>query len=116
MNRNFLLPPLWALISGISLLGTLQGGALAPDNEGTGLQIGIPIHFKAEKPGFITLVVEDNDGNRLKNLIFDHPVQIGDNVIYWDGSSLTGIAPPGTVQTWPGSSLPLKGLPKEARL
>jgi len=42
------------------------------------------------------LVVEDKDGNRLKNLVFDHPVQAGDNVIYWDGSSMTGIAAPGT--------------------
>jgi len=56
----------------------------------------MPIHFKAEKPGFITLVVEDKDGNRLKNLVFDRPVQAGENVIYWDGSSMTGTAAPGT--------------------
>src|SRR5260370_12007413 len=56
----------------------------------------MPIDFKAEKPGFITLVVEDKDGNRVKNLVFDHPVQAGDNVIYWDGSSMTGVASPGT--------------------
>jgi len=70
-------------------------GALALENEGTGQQTGIPIHFKAEKPGFVTLVVEDKEGNRVKNLVFDHPVQAGDNFIYWDGSSMTGIAAPG---------------------
>jgi hypothetical protein len=29
------------------------------------------------------LVVEDKDVNRLKNLVFDHPVKTGDNVIYF---------------------------------
>src|SRR5260370_12063797 len=96
MKRKFLIPALGALISDISLLGILQGSVLAIDNEGTGQQTGMPIHFKAEKPGFITLVVEDKDGNRLKNLVCDNPVQAGDNVIYWDGSSMTGVASPGT--------------------
>src|SRR5260370_17729484 len=95
MNRKFLLPSLCSLISGISLL-TMQGKALALDDDGTGQQAGMPIHFEAEKPGFITLVAEDKDGNRVKNLVFDHPVKAGDNGIYWDGSSMTGIAAPGT--------------------
>src|SRR5260370_2108010 len=56
----------------------------------------MPIEFKAEEPGFNHLVVEDKDGNRWKNLVLDHPVQAGDNVIYWDGSSMTGVASPGT--------------------
>jgi hypothetical protein len=56
----------------------------------------MPIHFKADRPGFVTLVVEDADGNRVQNLVFDHPVQPGDNIIYWDGSSLTGLAAAGS--------------------
>jgi hypothetical protein len=96
MKNRFLIPSLWALISGLSFLSIVQGHALALENEGTGRHIGMPIHFKAEKPGFITLLVEDKDGNRLKNLVFDHPVKAGDNVIYWNGSSMTGIAAPGT--------------------
>lgn len=95
MDRKFLLPSLYFLIGGISLLG-MQGGAFALDKDGIGQQAGIPIHFSAEKAGFITLVVEDKDGNRLQNLVFDHPVQAGDNVIYWNGSSVTGVAAPGT--------------------
>src|SRR3982074_3684737 len=95
MNRKFLLSSLYCLISGISLLA-MQGGALALENDGTGQPTGMPIHFKAERSGFVTLVMEDKDGNRLKNLVFDHLVNAGDNVIYWDGSSTTGIAAPGT--------------------
>jgi hypothetical protein len=68
------------------------------DEGGGPQQAGIPIHFKADRPGYVTLVMDDKQGNRLKNLVFDHPVQAGDNIIYWDGSSLTGIAVPGTYQ------------------
>ncbi len=95
MNRKYLLPSLCSLIGGISLL-PIQGSVLALGDNGTRQQSGMPIHFEAVKPGFVTLVVEDKNGNRLKNLVFDHPVQAGDNVIYWDGSSMTGIAAPGT--------------------
>jgi hypothetical protein len=28
-----------------------------------------------------TLVMEEREGNRVKNLVFDHPVKAGDNVI-----------------------------------
>jgi len=81
------------------LTNALQERADAMDNENNApLQAGVPIHFKADRPGFVTLVMEDKDGNRLKNLVFDHPVQAGDNVIYWDGSSLTGVAAPGSYQ------------------
>ena len=56
----------------------------------------IPIHYRADQAGLVTLVVEDADGNRLQNVAFDHPVVAGDNVIPWDGSSLTGVAAPGS--------------------
>ena len=59
---------------------------------------GVPIHFKADHAGFVTLVIEDKAGVRVKNLTTDHPVQAGDNVISWDGSALTGVAAPGTYQ------------------
>src|SRR5258708_12765610 len=96
MNRKLLLPSLWALISSISLLGMLQKGALALEDEGNGQEKGIANHFKGEEGGVGMLVVEDQEGNRVKNLVFDHPVQAGDNFIYWEGSSMTGIAAPGT--------------------
>jgi len=55
----------------------------------------IPINFKADRSGFVTLVVEDQDGNRLKNITFDQPVQPGTNVIHWDGSAVNGMVKPG---------------------
>src|SRR5579863_1368831 len=56
---------------------------------------GIPIRITAEKQGFVTLVIEDKDGNRLKNLVFDHPVHPGINEFQWDGSTDKGEAKPG---------------------
>jgi hypothetical protein len=72
--------------------------ASAQDGQPSSAETGVPVHFKADKPGFVTLVMEDKDGNRIKNLTFDHPVVAGDNVIYWDGSALTGVASPGSYQ------------------
>jgi hypothetical protein len=99
MKSNPFVSFLQALTVGIFLFQSCLGSAMAAD-EGAGdpQQSGIPIHFKADRPGFVTLVLEDRDGNRLKNLVFDHPVQVGDNIIYWDGSSLTGVAGAGTYQ------------------
>ena len=94
--RKFFAPfRLCASVAGVVLLAALQGRALVLDNEIEGQQAGIPIHYNAKKPGFITLVVEDKNGNRLKNLVADHPVQAGDNVIYWDASSTNGVAAAG---------------------
>ncbi|MDR3062063.1 MAG: hypothetical protein LBU57_08125 [Dysgonamonadaceae bacterium] len=75
---------------------SLLFGSLASNNDIRKLpEKGIPIHFNADEPGYVTLVIEDQSGNRLKNLVFDHPVQSGDNIIYWDGSIIDGVANPG---------------------
>ena len=99
MKSSLVISFLRVLAMTLILTNTLQQRAVAVDNESSApLQAGVPIHFKADHPGFVTLVMEDKDGNRLQNLVFDHPVQAGDNVIYWDGSSLTGVAAPGSYQ------------------
>ncbi len=98
LKQRFFLPPSWAVLAGILSLSLLGGGSPAEGDDSTATPPGIPIHYKADKPGFVTLVMEDKDGNRLKNLAFDHPVQAGDNIIYWDGSAMTDVAAPGTYE------------------
>jgi hypothetical protein len=56
---------------------------------------GIPVSYIAQQDGFVTLVIEDDKGNRIKNLAFDYPVHKGPNVIPWDGTALRGVANPG---------------------
>ncbi|MDE1177304.1 MAG: hypothetical protein PW789_11980 [Edaphobacter sp.] len=56
---------------------------------------GITIVYPSAQDGFVTLVVEDESGRRIKNLVFDHPVHRGKNVIRWDGSALQGVVAAG---------------------
>jgi hypothetical protein len=45
----------------------------------------IPVEFTAPAAGFVTLVVEDPAGRRVRNLVAELPVAAGKNTIYWDG-------------------------------
>ena len=45
----------------------------------------IPIRFSLTEPGLVTLVVEDADGRRVRNLLSETPFPAGDNVAWWDG-------------------------------
>jgi hypothetical protein len=45
----------------------------------------IAVRFHLDKPGFVTLVVEDEQGHRLRNLVSETYFPAGDNVAWWDG-------------------------------
>lgn len=45
----------------------------------------IPVRFTLKEPGFVTLVLEDQQGKRIRNLISETPFPAGSNVVYWDG-------------------------------
>lgn len=45
----------------------------------------IPIKFTLEEAGFVTLVIEDKNGVRVRNLISDTPFPAGQNTAWWDG-------------------------------
>ena len=55
----------------------------------------ISVSYNASEDGLVTLVIEDEHGSRIKNLVDDYPVYKGHNTIPWDGSSLGGVAVPG---------------------
>ena len=50
----------------------------------------IPIRFKLSEPGFVTLVIEDSAGKRVRNLIAETRFPAGDNVAWWDGADDSG--------------------------
>jgi len=52
---------------------------------GTPADIPIPIAFTLDKPGMVTLVIDDAQGNRVRNLISETPFEAGEHVIQWDG-------------------------------
>ena len=45
----------------------------------------IPIRFHLEKAAFVTLVIEDEQGRRVRNLVSETHFGAGDNVVWWDG-------------------------------
>lgn len=46
----------------------------------------IPVQFQLDKPGVVTLVIEDADGKRIRNLIAETPFDAGEHTVWWDGS------------------------------
>jgi hypothetical protein len=46
---------------------------------------GIPIRFPLDKPAYVTLVIEDATGKRIRNLIAETKLPAGENLITWDG-------------------------------
>lgn len=45
----------------------------------------IPVKFTLKEPGLVTLVIEDADGKRVRNLISETPFPAGENTAWWDG-------------------------------
>ena len=50
----------------------------------------IPIRFRLDKPGMVTLVIEKADGTRVRNLVANTPFGAGDNIAWWDGTDDLG--------------------------
>jgi len=44
----------------------------------------IPVKFNLKEAGFVTLVIEDQDGKRVRNLISETPFPAGENTVWWD--------------------------------
>ena len=67
---------MFVLLSALSLLST----SLAAEE----LRPPVPIAFTLDKPGRVTLVIEDAAGRRVRNLIADTPFAAGAHTIFWD--------------------------------
>ena len=53
----------------------------------------IPIKFNLKEAGFVTLVIEDARGQRVRNLISETPFPAGENTTWWDGLDDVGRDP-----------------------
>jgi len=51
----------------------------------SGAADGIPILFNLQKPGYVTLVIDDGQGRRIRNLVSNKYFTSGRHEIYWDG-------------------------------
>ncbi|MGE9290005.1 MAG: hypothetical protein ACQKBT_03385 [Puniceicoccales bacterium] len=48
----------------------------------------IPITFTIDKPGYVTLVIEDENGKRVRNLFSGEKYEAGTHTVYWDGMDI----------------------------
>jgi len=71
----------------VSLVAGLAGIAAAEDNP------PIPVTFELDEPAFVTLVIEDADGVRVRNLVSETPFPAGRNTVWWDGLDDLGSDP-----------------------
>jgi hypothetical protein len=46
----------------------------------------IPVRFTLPSPGVVTLVIDDEQNHRVRNLVSETPFPAGENVAWWDGS------------------------------
>ncbi|WP_156345053.1 hypothetical protein [Verrucomicrobium spinosum] len=50
----------------------------------------IPVKFHLKEPGVVTLVIEDQAGKRVRNLVAESPYPAGENTAWWDGTDDLG--------------------------
>ena len=50
----------------------------------------IPVKFTLPEDGFVTLVIADKDGKRVRNLVSETPFPKGRNIAWWDGTDDLG--------------------------
>lgn len=62
---------IWMMLMVISLSSTAQQA--------------IPLRFTLKEPGYVTLVVENTKGVRVRNLVSETWFPAGNNIAYWDG-------------------------------
>lgn len=62
--------------------------ATAPPAQAADTQLHppIPIHFTLAEPGYVTLVIEDASGKRVRNLVSSTYYPAGRNTAWWDGA------------------------------
>ena len=96
-RRNSIIRIWRAKVSTAAGCGWAKLMALAPLADGTSLASlvlpkaeaeppPIPVRFTLPKPGVVTLVIEDEQHKRVRNLVSETPFPAGDNVAWWDGS------------------------------
>jgi hypothetical protein len=88
MNRHSHLPHP-ALIVALCVLAALVAGPGigAPSDTSNP---SIPIRFALREPGFVTIVIDDPQGRRVRNLVSETPFSAGENTVWWDGTDDVG--------------------------
>jgi len=95
---------LWLVGGGISGFNHVaEMERLAPQPLDLGQAEGIvPIAYRLPQNAAVTLVIEDEQGNRIRNLLSNQPRPVGENTDYWDGRNDAGELMPSGAYRWRG--------------
>jgi hypothetical protein len=58
----------------------------------------IPIRFHLDQPAYVTLVIDNDQGQRVRNLVSETPFPAGENTAWWDGLDDLGRDPNAAAQ------------------
>jgi len=75
----------------------------------------LPITITLPTASYVTVVIEDQNGNRVRNLLASHYLPAGQNTVYWDGYDDGTIGPDGTIvrQRVPPGVYNVRGLTRD---
>ena len=69
----------------LGLAGTLTASSASAEEAPASAHPSIAVPFTLKEPGFVTLVIEDKEGRRVRNLVSETPYAAGPQVASWDG-------------------------------
>jgi hypothetical protein len=78
------------MCASLLLAARLLAQAPATSDLHSDLHPPIPVRFHLDSASYVTLVVDDAQGNRVRNLISDTLFQAGDQTVWWDGTDDLG--------------------------
>ncbi len=81
------------LLLGVAAIATSATSCGAQERAVTAPHPPIPIKFNLKEAGFVTLVIEDAGGKRVRNLVSETPFPAGENTAWWDGLDDVGRDP-----------------------
>ncbi len=75
--------PTWT--AGAAASSPPEAGAPAESDAAGKRGARMPVTFTLDRPGYVTLVIEDAEGDRVRNLLNDTYFEAGEHTVYWDG-------------------------------
>ena len=85
-------PLLAVLFAVLSCGGRIFADESPASNTGDSPHPPIPIKFSLDEPSYVTLVIDDAKGKRVRNIVSETSFPAGENTVWWDGLDESGKA------------------------
>jgi len=85
MRRTVTLTPVFVAVAALALPALPMRGEAQTGEARPASHPPLPVRFTLTEPAYVTLVIEDAQGMRVRNLISETSFPTGENVAWWDG-------------------------------